>query len=902
MRFDNEVIHHLFQKVANKHRNFHLVNKKDISGHSLAIGKPGKGKCQPKGSKVLMCDGSWRKIEDVKIGDRIISPQEDGSFTFAQIINIHSRYEKEIYDIYERNRDKKYLYSVAWNHEIPVFYSSHPRKRDSEGNTTDKRIAIRKSSNLEARYVANLKGDMGKISTFSTSSIEYLRVDEDIEPYCLGIWLGDGHYSKYNNIGITCHDDNKARMDYFKKVYTDEITSVSSTPNRTPTYRIRFRGKFAEGLRRIGLERKNSGTKFIPKKCLLSSIDYRKKLLAGLIDTDGNIGKNNGINYTTKSKKLAEGIEYLVFSLGGHSRVYEIYKIFQGIRRRYYIVKVSFKDASFLPLQLQRKKERIKIMNHEPRNVKIILKRKKSGCQIYGIEIDKNESQSAWYITDNWMVTHNTSSNRREVELRWRANQKVFCLYDAGRCDMGYFMFPSVSPFWKKPKIDGNKIVTARSYPTELLYPVTKNMPKKLPFNAKPFTIAVSDLDEDDIVSLTGFQSRETIKGMLNYMEDFVDDETTAEDYIHIMSAGLKKSSDSDSIKPSHHGAKKLKYDVFKPLINEGLLSSKKVSTAVDIRSMIKDRHTISVLILRHCPQKLWGFLAHYFANHIYKNLIGMEGDKMIRVPTTIVFNEVPDLLTTGGEESGESGIAISKLISRIAKQSRTGNLFMLLDAQLPQELPDVRNIMQRVYVFNSSVPEIQKAMEISGITTRTGMINQDDLSLIPFLPSGYYYLFYQGGVAFQKLAWTRSRTYLEGDDFYEIYDRVYGKSSYVSVLEILKELKEEKKESEATWEYRKELLEKVALERGVKKVPKDEQIEQEIEEGDPEEHEEIEELEKETEKKIKKRTKKKPKEIEEKIVEVPIPNFDKEKDLSWLAPDIRDVDWSKMKKIQKTF
>lgn len=402
-----------------------------------------------------------------------------------------------------------------------------------------------------------------------------------------------------------------------------------------------------------------------------------------------------------------------------------------------------------------------------------------------------------------------TTCNRRECELRYENNHKIICLYDAGRCDMAYFMFPSVSDFWKKPKVERGKIILPKKYPVELLYPVTSNIPKKLPYNAVPFTIGVSDLDENDIVALVGTGSKDTVKGALNFMKKKIDKDTTGLDYLNIMGHGLKKVEDSDSIKPSHFGIKKLKSDVFLPLINEGLLSSKNSDTAIDIRSIITNKKTMSILILRHCPQNLWGFLVLFFLNHIFKSLSGIDAEKRIKQKTTVVMNEVADLLTAD-EDAGSSSGSIAKMIEKIAKQYRTGNMYLLMDTQIPQELPDVKDTLNRIYVFNSGVSEVQKVMEIMGISFRSGQINSDDLMIIPRLPKGYYYLFDRvSGVSIHKLLWTRSRTYLDGEDFYDIYNKINGISSYINIAPILDKLETEREKSEEIWNYRKNMINK---------------------------------------------------------------------------------------------
>lgn len=75
--------------------------------------------CQPKGNKVLMEDGSWKNVEDIKVGDKVISPQKDGTNLFSEVKWINN-YECPItYDVIQNNKKNKILYSCSNNHKIP---------------------------------------------------------------------------------------------------------------------------------------------------------------------------------------------------------------------------------------------------------------------------------------------------------------------------------------------------------------------------------------------------------------------------------------------------------------------------------------------------------------------------------------------------------------------------------------------------------------------------------------------------------------------------------------------------------------------------------------------------------------------------------------------------------------
>lgn len=382
-----------------------LLNKYDLV--CLVDGSRGIGKCQIKGNKVLMKDGSWKNIENIKKGDEIISPQKDGLSMFAKVIETHNRFEEDIYEVREVTRNKSLLYTCSGNHSVPIYRISRPRIKGS-----NKRKSKQILDNWEAQRIAKTYTKGSHYVSFSTTTIEYNQPNSSIEPYSLGVFLGDGSFSsridknktKSRGLSITSMDFEILK-EISKNYPIMNIHNKKGTPAKK--YSFSLNGEFANELIKLGLEGKGSGEKFIPKECLLSSIKYRWKLLAGLIDTDGYVNKKiNHISITTKSNQLAEDIKNLVFSLGGHSSIRKITKSSQtGFQGEYNEVKISFENPKLIPLLTSKKQKLGNKMKHNPRHIAIKCI-KGNPQQVYGFEID---SPSKWYITDNWMVTHNST-------------------------------------------------------------------------------------------------------------------------------------------------------------------------------------------------------------------------------------------------------------------------------------------------------------------------------------------------------------------------------------------------------------------------------------------------------------------------------------------------------------
>jgi hypothetical protein len=155
---------------------------------------------------------------------------------------------------------------------------------------------------------------------------------------------------------------------------------------------------------------KSSFDKFIPSDYLHSSIEDRIELLQGLIDTDGSVSNDGEVEYTTTSYQLKEDIKFLVESLGGYcSSIKE--------RKTKYIYKEEVKEGklsyrlkiilpnTITPCKLKRKLNKVSsYTKYLPiRNIveAVYIGEVEAQC----IEVEDN---SHLYITDNFIVTHNT--------------------------------------------------------------------------------------------------------------------------------------------------------------------------------------------------------------------------------------------------------------------------------------------------------------------------------------------------------------------------------------------------------------------------------------------------------------------------------------------------------------
>jgi hypothetical protein len=374
----------------------------------IPISCMGNVRCQPKGSKVLMANGEWENIENLNIGDEVLSPQSNGKNIYSKIIGKSQHISLKNYRIFELNGTRKWLFDCSSEHIIPTLFY----KFEGSARKGTKIYAYKDGIN---EYTANKLFKMvshknNRILTSFPIKKFKKRKNCEINPYFLGAFLGDGHFTQA--LGITNSDKNI--LDKLKRTYKvlNYYAKKQTKNNSCFTYFFSTTSKIAKLLTKHGLRYKKSGTKFIPKEALLSDIIYRRKLLAGLIDTDGTISKSCSYSITTKSKKMAHNILFLIQSLGGNGHIYKIRK---GIKKINFIgtyYKVSFyigKEIEKIRLLKKSKIRDIKraYWKNSSNRLSFTMKKKKK-CVVYGIELD---SPSKLYITNNMVITHNSGKS-----------------------------------------------------------------------------------------------------------------------------------------------------------------------------------------------------------------------------------------------------------------------------------------------------------------------------------------------------------------------------------------------------------------------------------------------------------------------------------------------------------
>jgi predicted phage terminase large subunit-like protein len=365
---------------------------------------PGVGKAQPLYSKVLTPKG-FVKMGSLSIGDDIIS----GEGNIAKVVGIFPQGKRDVYKV---TFDDGSFTECSDEHLWKV-------------QTRDDRNKKRYGENGRYRIV-ELKDMMENIKVENQSrcnySIDYVKPvcfkkrKLRIHPYVLGVILGDGSISS-GNLSITSKDESlithverllpKGDVLEGNKEYNYRIKKSDVSVRDERGWMVKT--KTQQALEYYGLFGLTSKEKFIPIDYLLSDIEDRRELLRGLLDTDGYAG-GHYVEYTTVSDKLAEGVKFLVQSLGGFVKTKikqtSYYKNGKRINcNPANVLHIQFASVDPKPFHLRRKNE-----NYKPKRE--VLKRFITSIEYVG----KEECQcimiddpSHLYITDDFIITHNTT-------------------------------------------------------------------------------------------------------------------------------------------------------------------------------------------------------------------------------------------------------------------------------------------------------------------------------------------------------------------------------------------------------------------------------------------------------------------------------------------------------------
>ena len=181
--------------------------------------------------------------------------------------------------------------------------------------------------------------------------IQYPKTELPLDPYFLGLWLGDGSSTK------PCITHDPKDIESIEHIPYKISTICTHTETGVKTTYFSHQG-IIKKIKELHLY----NNKHIPRIYLEACVEDRLQLLAGLIDSDGSVDKNGRVRFININKQLIHDVFELCTGLGlypyFHVRKKEDYK-----RNSKYNIKsthdayvVGFQPKYSIPTQIPRKR------------------------------------------------------------------------------------------------------------------------------------------------------------------------------------------------------------------------------------------------------------------------------------------------------------------------------------------------------------------------------------------------------------------------------------------------------------------------------------------------------------------------------------------------------------------
>lgn len=351
----------------------------------------GLGKCFSFNTKILMYNGEIKKVQDIKVND-ILMGWDNNPRTVKSL-------SRGIEQMYEIKQNKKESYTVNESHILSLKCTGISNDRIKYiYDINDNKYTNGDICNISVKdYLRCTKTFKHCMKGFS-SVIEFKNKNLPIDPYFIGLWLGDG---SSNSMSITTADNEIENYLYdFANNYQLDIRKETLNNNNANTYhlhsnykRTKIRKYFRENL---------FNNKHIPNIYKINSKKNLLLILAGMLDSDGYLHKQDKstFEFCSKSINLVNDLAFICRSLGLSCRQFKRYN--KKYSKYYYYICI-FGNTNIIPTKIKRKQA---INNSNKNNLMYSIEvLKKDINDYYGFEI---EGQDRMFLLYDFTVVHNT--------------------------------------------------------------------------------------------------------------------------------------------------------------------------------------------------------------------------------------------------------------------------------------------------------------------------------------------------------------------------------------------------------------------------------------------------------------------------------------------------------------
>jgi len=366
----------------------------------------GGGKCLGKDTPVLLYDGRIVPVQEVRVGDQLMGPDN-----LPRTVLSLARGTDQMFRIVPKS-------GMSWTcnseHILTLKMTNFnvPSKDGSiggrfSGEIVDIPLNEYLDSTISFRHIA--KG--------FRVPIEFAERPVIVDPYFLGLWLGDG---SSHEPAITTADE--IILDVVKSVAAANGLTVVKKKNskvneksKSSTYRLSSKAEVGRARNPLwkAIREYIPETKCIPIAYKVNCRRIQLEILAGLLDTDGHL-HNGGYDFISKYEQLAQDVAFVARSLGLRAVVSPCIKtcVNTGASGTYFRVGISG-DCSIIPVRLPWKKAGPRRQKKDPLMFGFSVEALGEG-DYYGFTI----TGDGRFLLGDFTVTHNTLASSFKFK-RW---------------------------------------------------------------------------------------------------------------------------------------------------------------------------------------------------------------------------------------------------------------------------------------------------------------------------------------------------------------------------------------------------------------------------------------------------------------------------------------------------
>jgi len=372
--------------------------------------------CHRAGQRLLMFDGSMKRVEDVVVGDLLMGPDSRprevlqlarGRGPMVEIRPVKG-------DPWVVN-DQHILTLVRTNGRNPNPRRNGGRVFPSEGGgmLVDVNIADYQ------RWSANAK-HLHKLQRFAVDFAA--RAEGPIDAYLLGLLLGDGSLSHPRRVALTTTDSE----------VEDHVTAAAADIGlhvRRRGITLHLEGQrgpgtnpLVEDLRDLGLLPIECARRFVPDDYRLGSTATRLGVLAGLLDADGS-ARDGCYEFVSKSPRLADDVAFIARSVG--LAAYTTSRAIEGNYGSGTFWRVSISgDCASIPCRIARRRHRPRRQVKDVTRTGFTIASTGTVEDYYGFTL----AGDGRYLLADFTVTHNTGKTVTFSELARRLGGRTLIL------------------------------------------------------------------------------------------------------------------------------------------------------------------------------------------------------------------------------------------------------------------------------------------------------------------------------------------------------------------------------------------------------------------------------------------------------------------------------------------